>query len=98
MVLLEKSTSFHEPIRHIMTKFLQPVGAEPRTGIRPQEKGIGCKKSHDEPKVEDLRPQVQQLDDTLGQSQHWAYEQSQGVGARASELKLGASDIISLAT
>lgn len=48
MVLLEKSTSFYKPIGHIMTKFHSLVEMEPRTGIRPQKKGIGCKKSHGE--------------------------------------------------
>lgn len=60
----------------------QPVETEPRTGIRPQEKGIGCKKSHGETQGRGPAHKYSNLT-TTAQSQGWACENNAVSGARA---------------
>ena len=70
LVLLEKSTNFYKPIGHNMTKFHK----RQRWSLV-LESGSNVRKVRTvRPKVGDLRPKVQQLDDTLRQSQCWAHE------------------------
>ena len=84
---------FSQAYRAHYDEIPQPVETEPRTGIRPQEKGIGCKSRTVRPKVGDLRPQIQQLDDTLRQSQRWARENNGSEWRPCVRAEVGASKI-----